>query len=103
MGLLKDLSPIVNDVFQIFLTSIQIKAEKEVKTVKKRFTRWLILWTYYIFALLLVLVGLIFMGWALFVLLAASISLHAAALVVGGTIFVLGTVMMFALIANLMR
>lgn len=103
MGFLKDLSPLVNDVFQILLTLLQMRAEQEAKTVKKKVTRWMILWTYYVFSLLLVLVGLIFLGAALFALLVATTSVHVAALVVGAVIFVLGTVMMFVLIANLLK
>lgn len=103
MGILKDLSPVINDVYQIFLSSIQSKVEKETKVVKKRFTRWLILWTYYVFALLLVLMGLIFLGTALFAFLTVTISVHGAALIVGAIIFVLGTVMTFVVIASLMR
>ncbi|OHB52756.1 MAG: hypothetical protein A2Y12_09940 [Planctomycetes bacterium GWF2_42_9] len=103
MGILNDISPILHDIFQIIATSMQTSLEKEVKTVKRRFTRWVVIWTYYVFSLLLVLVGLIFLGAALFALLSSTISVQAAALVVGGVIFVLGTVMSFVLIANLMR
>lgn len=103
MSILKDITPIFNDIFNILATSVQVKLEGEAKIVKKRFTKWLIMWTYYVFALFLVLLGLIFLGAALFALLATTLSVQAAALIVGAIIFVMGTVMTFVVVVNLMR
>ncbi|OHB49121.1 MAG: hypothetical protein A2Y10_05285 [Planctomycetes bacterium GWF2_41_51] len=103
MSLYKKITPILDDLFHIFVDAVLVKVEGETKTLKRRFTKWMIMWTYYAFALSLVLIGLIFLGWALFTMLALSVSAHAAALIVGGIIFVLGTVMMFMVVVNLMR
>lgn len=103
MSLFKKLTPIFDDIFHIIVDAMLAKVEDEAKTLKRRFTKWLIIWTYYAFALSLVLIGLIFLGWALFTMLALTVTSHAAALIVGGIIFVLGTVMMFVVVVNLMR
>ncbi|OQA04079.1 MAG: hypothetical protein BWY69_00120 [Planctomycetes bacterium ADurb.Bin401] len=103
MSLFNKLTPVLDDIFHIIIDAMFAKVEVETKTLKRRFTKWLIMWTYYAFALSMVLIGLIFLGWALFTLLALSVTSHVAALIVGGIIFVLGTVMMFVVVVNLMR
>lgn len=103
MSLIQDISPVVKDIFDIFITLTTSSVEREVKIVKRRFTRWMLMVMLYSFALLLVIISLIILSWGLFVLLAMTVSPYSAAFIIGGTIFVVGTVLMFMVVLNLMK